>query len=181
MSRERRGSKKKVREAVVLPVVKGMGQGPQSCAGTDRAGSVTRGAGGWGSEHEGWAPGSASTTLPSVCVCVYMGMYGAVDYEALSLITLNFTFAFGALNASAITHGLHQGHSYPMFKVFNGRLAEMTVQLLRRIPFPSPISDTQIAKKPPPCAGRSSLCLMGVSGCPQGIWEPLSASHSSPS
>lgn len=45
MSRERRGSKKKVREAVVLPMVKGMGQGPQSCAGTDRAGSVTRGGG----------------------------------------------------------------------------------------------------------------------------------------
>lgn len=38
-----------------------------------------RGGGGWGSEHEGWAPRSASTTLPSVCVCVYMGMYGAVD------------------------------------------------------------------------------------------------------
>ena len=38
-----------------------------------------RGGGGWGSEHEGWAPRSASTTLPSVCVCVYMGIYGAVD------------------------------------------------------------------------------------------------------
>ena len=79
MSTERRGSKKKVREAVVLPMVKWIGQGPQSCAGTDRAGSVTRGGGGWGSEHEGWPPGSASTTVFSVCVCVYMGMYGAVD------------------------------------------------------------------------------------------------------
>lgn len=37
-----------------------------------------RGGGGWGSEHERWAPRSASTTLPSVCVCVYMGMYGAI-------------------------------------------------------------------------------------------------------
>ena len=48
MSRERRGSKKKIKEAVVLPVVKGMGQGPQSCAGTGRTGSVTRGGGRWG-------------------------------------------------------------------------------------------------------------------------------------
>ena len=99
----------------MLPVVKGMGQGPQRCAGTDRAGSVTRGAGGWGSEHEGWGPGSASSTLPSVCVCVYMGMYGAVDYEALSLITLNFTFAFGALNASAITHGCSRAALFTSF------------------------------------------------------------------
>ena len=34
---------------------------------------------GGGSEHGGWAPGSASTTIPSVCVWVYTGMYGAVD------------------------------------------------------------------------------------------------------
>ena len=76
MSRERRGSKKKLRGAVGLPVVKGMGQGPQSCAGTDREGSVTGVEEGGGVNMRAGLLGQPPPPFllcVFVCIWVYMG------------------------------------------------------------------------------------------------------------
>lgn len=55
---------------------------------------------------------------------------------------MNFTVAFGVLNANAITHRLHQGHFHPIFKVLNRTLTEMAVQAPRGTPLSVPILGT---------------------------------------
>ena len=90
-------------------------------AGLDRAGVFHPGGGGEGQVSR------VSLNHPSLCVCVCVCGLGG-DLGASILIPMNFTVAFGALNADAITHRLHQGHFHPIFKVVNRTLAEMAVQ-----------------------------------------------------
>lgn len=123
----------------MLPMARWTGGARGALAAMDGAGGFHPGGGGG---QGSWV----SLNHPSLCVCVYV--LGG-DLGASILIPMNFTVAFGALNANAITHRFHHGHFHPIFKVLNRTLAEMAVQPPRRTPLSAPTSGT-VSKDPWP-------------------------------